>query len=213
VAELAERRRGLIAEALSAGERERRALAEGLHDHAIQNLLSARHDLEEIPDDHSGEALARADAALETTIAELREAVFELHPYVLEQAGLEAALRATGQRAARRGGFRIHFDLASPNRHQGESLLFGAARELLTNAAVHADAANVFVELGEDDGFVRLAVRDDGRGFDPAVLAERVAAGHIGLQSQRERVESAGGRFEIRSTPGRGTAVQVELPG
>jgi two-component system NarL family sensor kinase len=213
VAELAERRRGLIAEALSAGERERRALAEGLHDHAIQNLLSARHDLEEVPDDRSGDALVRADAALETTIAELREAVFELHPYVLEQAGLEAALRATGQRAARRGGFRIHFDLASKQRHETEGLLFGAARELLTNAAVHAEAANVFVELGELDGFVRLEVRDDGRGFDPAVLAERVAAGHIGLQSQRERVESAGGRFEIRSTPGRGTAVQVELPG
>ena len=213
VAELADRRRGLIAEALSAGERERRALAEGLHDHAIQNLLSARHDLEEIPDDHSGEALARANAALETTIAELREAVFELHPYVLEQAGLEAALRATGQRAARRGGFRIHFDLAAPYRHENEGLLFGAARELLTNAAVHAEAANVFVELGGDNGFVWLAVRDDGRGFDPAVLAERVAAGHIGLQSQRERVESAGGRFEIRSTPGRGTTVQVELPG
>src|SRR5205085_10504707 len=79
-AELAERRRGLIAEALSAGERERRALAEGLHDHAIQNLLSARHDLEEAgsSDGVAPEALARADAAVETTIAELREAVFEL---------------------------------------------------------------------------------------------------------------------------------------
>lgn len=212
VAELAERRRGLIAEALSAGERERRALAEGLHDHAIQNLLSARHDLEEATDGSVSEALARADAAVEATIAELREAVFELHPYVLEQSGLEAALRAAGQRAARRGGFRVHFDLSSPRHHPQEVLLFGAARELLTNAATHAEAENVSVELRDQNGSIELAVRDDGRGFDVSLLPQRIAEGHIGLQSQRERVESAGGRFDIRSTPGRGTAVEINLP-
>lgn len=215
VAELAERRRELIAEALSAGERERRALAEGLHDHAIQNLLSARHDLEEagLADGSAAEALARADAAVDTTIAELREAVFELHPYVLEQSGLEAALRAAGQRAARRGGFRVHFDLSYPRRHPQEVLLFGAARELLTNAAQHAQAQNVRVELWENNGSIELAVRDDGRGFDTRLLPERIAAGHIGLQSQRERVESAGGRFDIRSSPGRGTEVEIMLTG
>jgi two-component system NarL family sensor kinase len=216
VAELAARRQGLIAEALSAGERERRALAEGLHDHAIQNLLSARHDLEEVGEGAgaaASEALARADAALDTTIAELREAVFELHPYVLEQSGLEAALRATGQRAARRGTFRVRFDLSYPRRHPQEVLLFGAARELLANAAEHAGAENVLVELWERNGSVELAVRDDGRGFDLRQLPERIAQGHIGLQSQRERVESAGGRFDIRSSPGRGTEVEVRLPG
>ena len=214
-AELAERRRGLIAEALSAGERERRALAEGLHDHAIQNLLSARHDLEEAGSSEgvAAEALARADAAVGTTIAELREAVFELHPYVLEQSGLEAALRAAGQRAARRGGFRVHFDLSYPRRHPQEVLLFGAARELLTNAATHAEASNVSVELWELNGSIELAVRDDGKGFDLGQLPQRIAAGHIGLQSQRERVESAGGVFEIRSSPGRGTAVEIKLNG
>jgi len=213
IAELAERRRGLIAEALSAGERERRSLAEGLHDQAIQNLLSARHDLEEVAEAGSSEALARADAAVEATIAELREAVFELHPYVLEQSGLDAALRAAGQRAARRGGFRVRFDLSYPRRHSQEALLFGAARELLANAAAHAQAGLVVVELAQRDGSVELAVRDDGRGFDLGLLPQRIAEGHIGLQSQRERVESAGGRFEIRSAPGRGTEVEIRLPG
>ena len=212
VADLADRRRELIAEALTAGERERRALAEGLHDHSIQNLLSARHDLEEAAEDGAGEAISRADAAVEATIADLREAVFELHPFVLEQSGLEAALRATGQRAARRGGFRVRFDLAYPRRHRNEGLLFGAARELLTNAATHAEAANVSVELWERNGSIELAVRDDGRGFDTSLLQQRIAQGHIGLQSQRERVESAGGRFDIRSSPGRGTAVEITLP-
>jgi two-component system NarL family sensor kinase len=216
VTDLAERRRGLIAEALSAGERERRALAEGLHDQAIQNLLSARHDLEEVAEggtNEAHEALARADAAVGATIAELREAVFELHPYVLEQSGLEAALRAAGQRAARRGAFNVRFDLSYPRRHPQEVLLFGAARELLANAAVHADAVNVSVELFERNGSIELAVRDDGRGFDLGALPARIAEGHIGLQSHRERVESAGGRFDIRSSPGRGTEVEVRLPG
>src|SRR5581483_12340663 len=93
VAELAERRRELIAEALAAGERERRVLAEGLHDHAIQNLLSARHELEDVAEHAAPEALARAESAIDATVSELREAVFELHPYVLEQSGLDAALR------------------------------------------------------------------------------------------------------------------------
>jgi len=92
-------------------------------------------------------------------------------------------------------------------------LLFGAARELLANAAVHSHAGNVSVELFERNGSVELAVRDDGRGFDLGALPARVAEGHIGLQSQRERVESAGGRFDIRSSPGRGTEVEVRLPG
>src|SRR5262249_22630137 len=94
VNELAEARRRLIADSLAAGERERKALAEGLHDHAIQNLLSARLDLEEVEEELPHPALRRADAALAETIRDLREAVFELHPYVLEQAGLEAALRS-----------------------------------------------------------------------------------------------------------------------
>src|SRR5262249_57613351 len=93
-------RRRLTPESLTAGERERQALAEGLHDHAIQNLLSARLELEEVEDDLAHPALRRADAALAETIRDLREAVFELHPYVLEQAGLEAALRSVAGRAA-----------------------------------------------------------------------------------------------------------------
>src|SRR5262249_37616134 len=88
--ELADARRRLIADSLTAGERERQALAEGLHDHAIQNVLSARLELEEVEDDLAHPALRRADAALAETVRGLPAAVFELHPYVLEQAGLEA---------------------------------------------------------------------------------------------------------------------------
>jgi two-component system NarL family sensor kinase len=211
-AELAAIRRRLISEAGAAQERERRVLAEGLHDHAIQNLLSARHELQEAGDSMAHPALARADSALAATIADLREAIFELHPYVLDQAGLPAALRSVAQRAAQRGGFRLHFELDYPTPCAHEHLLLGSARELLANAAQHAGAGNVTIRLGRQNGEVVLGVRDDGQGFDTRILPERLAEGHIGLQSQRERIESVGGRVQIRTAQASGTDVEIRVP-
>lgn len=212
IAELAAVRRLLAAEVLSAEERERQALAEGLHDSAIQNLLTARHYLEEAEGARAHPALARADAALAQTVAELREAAFELHPYLISQAGLETALRAVGQRAARRGGFRLLLDLRSPRRTPHDELLLGAARELLANAARHAEARSVSVRLVEAGGELTLTVSDDGRGFDADELSDRLAEGHIGLAALRLRVESARGTLEIRSAPGSGTTAEIHLP-
>ena len=211
VTELAVARQRLMAEALTAEERERKALAEGLHDHAIQNLLSARHDLEEAAEERSSPPLQRADEAIGSTIGDLREAIFELHPYVLEEAGLAAALRAMGQRAARRAGFRLHVDLDESDRYRHDRLLVAVARELLANVVEHAEARNVWVRLGREGTSAVLSVRDDGRGFDLSTMGDRLADGHIGLASQRERVTSAGGEFEVSSTSS-GTTVEVRLP-
>jgi two-component system NarL family sensor kinase len=212
IAELAAVSRRLAAEALLAEERERQALAEGLHDSAIQTLLSAKHDLEEAETSTSHPALTRADAALAQTVSELREALFELHPYVLTEAGLETALRTIGQRAARRGGYRLRLDLHYPRPYPQEQLLLAVARELLINVGRHASARNVTVRLAESGNEVSLAVTDDGRGFDPSELNERIAEGHIGLAAQRLRVESAGGNLDVRSSPGWGTTVEIRLP-
>jgi two-component system, NarL family, sensor kinase len=213
ILELAAVRRRLFADVLTAEERERRALAEGLHDSAIQNLLSSKHDLEEAAAlaPHAP-SLARAQEALSATVSELRETIFELHPYVLEQAGLEAALRSVGARLARRGGFRLQFEFGYDGRHPHEDLLFGVARELLVNAAEHADAENVTVSLRSSDGHVELAVSDDGKGFDTSVIPQRLAEGHIGLASQRLRLESASGSLDLASAPGRGTVAKARLP-
>jgi two-component system NarL family sensor kinase len=212
VGRLAEERSRLLGDALEAEQRERRALAESLHDQALQNLLSARHELQEVGEAISHPALLRADEAVSTTAAQLREAVFELHPYVLEQAGLEAALRSVTQQAADRAGFAVRLDLRYGHRHPREQLLFSAARELLSNVVRHARATRVQVQLAEFDGQLQLAVEDDGRGFPPERLAERIAAGHVGLASQRFRVEAAGGQMRIASVPGDGTRVEIRLP-
>ncbi|HET9322338.1 MAG TPA: ATP-binding protein [Gaiellaceae bacterium] len=212
VARLADARSHLLADALEAEQRERKRLAEALHDHAIQNLLSARHELEEAEEAQPHPALARADDALVETVGQLREAVFDLHPYVLEQAGLEAALRSIAQQAAARAHLRLTLDLRYQNRHPQEQLVFSAARELLANVVGHAEASDLTLRLREEDDVLELVVEDDGRGFTPGRLAERLADGHIGLATQRFRVESAGGRLDVLSKPGVGTRVAVRLP-
>jgi two-component system NarL family sensor kinase len=201
-----------MAEGMAAEERERKALAEALHDTAIQNLLSARHDLEEVSEQVETPALARAERALKEAVTDLREALFELHPYVLEQAGLEAALSAVGNRAARRGRFQLHLDARPVRPSPHERLLLSTARELLTNVAKHAGARDVRLSLAEDDGYLVLGVRDDGEGFDETVLAAKLREGHIGIAAHRARVESVGGRLVITSTVGAGTNAEVRVP-
>ena len=211
-AQRAAERSRLLADALGAEERERRALAEALHDHALQNLLSARLELEEAAETLAHPALDRADAAVADTIRQLREAVFELHPYVLEEAGLTAALRAVAQEAAARAQLAVRLDLRYEHHHPRDPLLFSVGRELLNNVVRHANASQVSVRLVERNNALELTVEDDGRGFPPERLTERLAHGHVGLASQRFRLESAGGSMVIAAAPGRGTRVEVRLP-
>lgn len=210
---LAEERSRLLADALDAEQRERRSLAEGLHDHALQNLLTARQELDEATETAPSPALERARSALVETTRQLRDAVFELHPYVLEEAGLKAALRSVAQEAAGRAGLAVDLDLRYEEaRHEREPLLFSAARELISNVVRHADARLLTVRLVDDADAVELAVEDDGRGFPPERLADRLADGHVGLASQRVRVEAAGGTMDVASAPGEGTRVAIRVP-
>ena len=212
VTRLAESRSRLLADALSAEQRERKTLAESLHDHALQNLLSARHEIDEAGETSGHPALARADAALVETVGQLREAVFELHPYVLEEAGLEAAVRSVSQQAATRAGLELRLDLRTASRHTHDQLLFSATRELVSNVVVHARASRLAVRLAETGGTLTLVVEDDGQGFAPERLTDALANGHVGLASQRVRIEAAGGSMDVVSAPGNGTRIEIRVP-
>ena len=210
VAELAASRGRLVAQTLDAEDHHRRELAEALHDEAIQNLLAARQELS--PDRVSEADLARVRVGLERTVAQLRGAVFDLHPYLLEHAGLGPALDAVAEDAARRGGFRfeIHVDpgLAKPE----ERLLFSVGRELIRNVARHAYAQHLRLSVTIEPDAVVLVAEDDGRGFDHTRLPAAPLKGHIGLASMAERVEATGGTFSIDTAPGAGTRVEVRTP-
>ena len=156
-------------------------------------------------------ALDRADDALAQTIGQLRDAVFDLHPYVLDEAGLEAALRSLAQRTATRAQLALQLHLEYPGRHPQEQLLYSAARELLANVVQHAEAAKVEVALAADGGELQLVVADDGRGFSPDRPAEALADGHVGLASQRVRIEAVGGTLDVTSDGG-GTRAEIRMP-
>ena len=203
----------LLADALNAEERERQALSESLHDSALQNLLAVRHELQEAADGEPSAGIARAEAIVAETAKDLREMVADLHPLVLEHGGLKAALSAIAARAGRIGGFRVHLVCDTHDHHRHERLVVTVARELLNNVAKHAGAHEVEIRCVQESEAIRLTVIDDGVGFDPAVLEERASAGHIGLSSQRARVELAGGTLTLISGPAGGVVATVRLPG
>jgi two-component system NarL family sensor kinase len=208
IEQLADSRGRLVAEALDAEDRERRRLAEALHDEAIQNLLAARQDL----DGATPDSLDRARVGLDRTVSQLREAIFDLHPYVLEQAGLEAALRAVAEQLGRRGNFRWSVAVTPQATGVHDELLLSIGRELITNAARHASASRLDLVVERANGEVVLEVIDDGRGARAGELSSAVARGHIGLASCAERAEAVDGAFQIWGEPGHGTRVRVTLP-
>jgi two-component system NarL family sensor kinase len=207
-------RAGLLVELAGVEEHERRRLSEALHDGALQFVLGARMDLEDVRDGDP-EAVDRVDHALTQTAGLLRRTVSELHPAVLDQAGLVRAVEDLAE-ALRGRGYTVDVRMEGmPVRPatNADRVVFGAVRELVANVVRHSGAQSVVLDLRYDDGQLVAAVTDDGAGFDEESAARQLAAGHIGLASQRLRVEAAGGRLVASRGEPRGTRMTVTLPG
>ena len=209
---LLDARRRLVAESMRADERNSRQLSEQLHDGPLQNILAARLDLDELRDHPTPEGFDRLDAALRDTVTALRTTVSTLHPQVLAQVGLTAALRELIAQYELRWRVDIGADLEEVGRPESQALLYRAARELLTNAHKHSRAGRLDVVLRHRGQAIVLSVADDGVGFDPSVLVRRVAEGHIGLASLVVGIESSGGSVDFDVTAGGGATVTVIVP-
>ena len=211
IAALVRARGRLMVDVLAAEDRERKRLADWLHDGAVQNLLVAGQDLAEAQrGDRS--ALQRVREIVRDTIPQLRSVLIDLNPGLLTSAGLGPALEALAAAQARHGAYAVDVsvDEAAPSDH--DQLLLSLARELLINVGKHAGAQRVRVSVRRQRLQTVLEVSDDGVGFDPVRRSQAVADGHIGLASSIERVEALGGRVDIVSAPGQGTQVLVTLP-
>jgi two-component system NarL family sensor kinase len=208
---LQEVRRQLVSEAMQADERRNREVAEHLHDGPLQTLLAARLELDEARERNPDPALDMVYAALQETATGLRSTVTQLHPQVLAQLGLTPALRELVKQFEARTEVAVDADLEEVGKPESQQLLHRAARELLTNVGKHAGATTVHVGLKRDGDRITLTVSDDGRGFDPAVVGQSVADGHIGLGSLLARFDAMGGAMDIDSASS-GTTVTVTSP-
>ena len=215
IAGLASDRALLLSELMTITETERSKLAESLHDGALQYILAARMDLDDLRPAADAAALDRLDEALTQSAQLLRATVTELHPAVLDQSGIPTAIGTLARTVADRAGLNLTLETTQwpvGVRTAHDPLLFTTARELLANVARHARARHLTVRLACIADQTEMIIEDDGVGVDPAAIADRVRQGHIGLYASRVKIEAAGGRFDLTASAGGGTTVTVTLP-
>ncbi|MEU3303041.1 GAF domain-containing sensor histidine kinase [Streptomyces sp. NPDC006678] len=198
---------------------ERSRLAHELHDAVSQKLFSLRLTaqaaarlVDRDPARAKGElqqvALLAAEAA-----DELRAAVVELRPAALDEDGLVNTLRTHVQVLDRAHTARVTFDSCGVRALPAaqEEALLRVAQEALHNALRHSDAELVAVSLARRGQGAVLSVTDDGKGFEPGTV--RRAGRHLGLVSMGDRAGGVGGTLTVESAPGKGTTVEMEVPG
>jgi two-component system NarL family sensor kinase len=213
VERLSEQRQRLVSEVYGAEERERQRLAEDLHDNTMQHLLAARRELAAAASGDADSPQGRAFSGLVEALSQLRATVADLHPHLLDQLGVQAALEHTATEMRRRGACDLALDLdgfatGGPN----DRVLLRSATELLANVERHARARRASLRLALSGEYDVLRVTDDGIGFDLEHVLSRVRPGHIGLLSLRERAEALGGSLRIDTRPGHGTTATLRLP-
>ncbi len=203
---------------LGSVEAERQRISRELHDNTGQILAAALLQLE-LAERRSHSDVGAARAALASTrlllvqaFDQLKAAVYDLRPAVLDDLGLGAALRWYAKARVERPEVEVVLSLDEAVRLPAplETALYRVGQEALANVAEHSGARRVGVRLEIRPGYAALTVFDDGRGFD----VEQALGRGLGLPSMRERIAQFGGQFNVVAAPGEGTRVYavVELP-
>lgn len=205
-------------ERMKAAEAERARWARELHDETLQGLAALHVQLaSRIPTstpEEMGLRMRRAQEQIEGEMDKLRGLIADLRPAALDELGLEASVRDLAERTQVVYGIEVDTSLelhdpeGAPRRlaPEVETTAYRIAQECLSNAARHAGASRVLVEVAQDHGILRVRVTDDGTGFDP----DNETAG-FGLRGVRERVDLLDGELRIGSQAP-GTQVTALLP-
>ncbi|MCF7984585.1 MAG: response regulator [Thiohalocapsa sp.] len=217
------RLRELNVEMASLEERQRRQLAQELHDTTIQQLVLSRIIIES--EETVGERSGQVVQLLDESLQQLRTLVFELSPPVLSQSGLAPAVEWLAERLGVQWGLSVAYELIGEPVKLPQVLeltLFQGIRELLINTVKHADARRAWVTLLFDADNIEIVVADDGRGFAhvDALLATRdeqpsriaPTSGGYGLYSLKSRLELLGGTFDVANRPSGGAEVRIVVP-
>jgi PAS domain S-box-containing protein len=219
VREYHERLEALSRHLLCIQEEERCHLARELHDEFGQILATALLQVYQAKGLAGGAALAQLEQCgvlLEQAGQKLRSLTLQLRPTMLDVLGLEATLRDLYERRQPWPGLAVEVvgHLSAAPLPGGTAIAsFRVVQEALTNVVRHAAARHAWIELGQDEHALDVAVRDDGVGFDVAAAKQRAArSGSFGLVGMSERVLLQGGRLYIESAAGRGTCIRACFP-
>lgn len=207
-------------ERLAAAEAERARWASELYDGTLQGFISLRMFLAAIEGADplaAQELIGQAIVDLEREAEKLRSLIVDIRPVALDRLGIGAAIEALADRvekpklevrtavelAAGKGRLQARLD------GEREVAIYRVVEAAVDNCVKHAEASRILVEVieKEERGEVAITVRDDGKGFEPALESEGV-----GLRSMRERVELLGGSVEVRAAIDEGTVVSAVVP-
>ncbi len=218
---VAERRteqlRQLATELTLAEQRERRRLAQILHDGLQQTLVAAKLNLSRVGRGRDPlEAAAVAAGLIDEAIQTSRSLTAELSPPMLQHGGLMPSLRWLTQWFAERHGLTVSLSAADDIEPVPEEVilqLFHSIRELLFNVVKHAGIKTARVAVSQREGRIYVSVEDEGVGFDPSQLRARGgSSGGFGLLSISERLSFLGGEITIDSAPGKGSRFNLVMP-
>ncbi|HQY87686.1 MAG TPA: PAS domain S-box protein, partial [Tepidisphaeraceae bacterium] len=216
-----EQLRALVLDLAETESRERKRLAQILHDHFQQLVSAAKLKVgimrRKLTDPNLLESIRQTEELLGEAITASRTLATELSPPVLHDAGLGAGLEWLARRMERDHDLAIIVEIDSdcePDNDQIRVILFECARELLFNVVKHAGVHKATLKLSSPhDGLIHLSVSDEGVGFDPqSIELSRKPDGSFGLFSIRERLSLIGGLARVRSAPGEGATIELTVP-
>lgn len=196
-------------------DEERRRIARELHDGTTQMLIALNVDLSMIgtSDPALQQKLTSSRALVKQCLDELRTVSYLLHPPLLDEIGLELALRNYVKGVCTRSDLEVVLQLP-PNLNQlprgVQVAIFRIVQEALANIHRHSDSRSASILLEQEADELRMEIADQGRGIPPEVLQNTDGRAGIGIASMRERVRQLGGRFDIESNAG--TTIRVTLP-
>jgi signal transduction histidine kinase len=212
--------RRLSQQLVQAQEEERKTISRELHDEIGQMLTGLKmelgnlEELRDSPGNEFREHLAETKAITEQTMRSVRDMAMGLRPSMLDDLGLEPALRWQAREFSRHSGVPVSIDAGGNLEHLSEAVrtcIYRVVQESLTNCGRHAQANNIQITVSGKEDRINLTIKDDGKGFDP----NRVSDSGLGLMGMEERIKKLGGTFSILSQTQKGlkgTVLKVELP-
>lgn len=216
-----EQLRLLSRELLSAQEEERKKISRELHDVIAQTLTTINVRLAALKKEATfnteglEQSIARTQQLVQESVDIVHRFARELRPTVLDDVGLIPALHTFMKAFREETGIRVSLSaFARVEQVNGDkrTVLFRIAQEALTNVARHAHASSVHVKIQKLDGAICLKIKDDGKGFQEELVLHAKKSKRLGLLGMRERLEMVGGRFAVKSVPGKGTTVIAQIP-